>query len=109
MHEFFLSPRYGLVKPDQVIELGDFALDSLNKALKNEWADNVIKDLTSVIPEGTTIIFLVQTNYARLLVNPIKEKGFTVHCPYEWMCKREQMKWVEEVLLNKGLIEKRLK
>lgn len=58
---YILSGKYGLLKPDDIIEPYDFNLNHATKEYLNEWNDKVLKRLNE-LENITECEFLIYTN-----------------------------------------------
>lgn len=96
---FILSAKYGLVKPDDIIQPYELTLNNMNKRQRQEWAYKVYKQL---VREGVSFdekaIFLCGKKYREFII-----KKFTnAEAPLKKLGLGEQLKFYKETLNEKN-------
>lgn len=96
---FILSAKYGLVKPDDIIQPYELTLNSMNKRQRQQWAYKVYKQL---VQEGIDFdeeaIFLCGKKYREFLMT----KFTNAKAPLKNLGLGEQLKFYKEVLNEKN-------
>jgi cytoplasmic iron level regulating protein YaaA (DUF328/UPF0246 family) len=95
---YILSAKYGLVKPDQVIEPYDVTLNRMPVKARRVWAQRVMGDLRGHLNAEDKVIFLAGTRYRENLIAPIRELGCTVEIPMQGLRFGEQKSWLMKQL-----------
>ncbi len=96
---FILSAKYGLVKPDDIIQPYELTLNNMNKRQRQEWAYKVYKQL---VQEGIDFdeeaIFLCGKKYREFLIT----KFTNAKAPLKNLGLGEQLKFYREALNEKN-------
>ena len=96
---FILSAKYGLVKPDDIIQPYELTLNNTNKRQRQEWAYKVYKQL---VREGIDFdeeaIFLCGKKYREFIAT----KFTNAKTPLKNLGLGEQLKFYKEVLDEKN-------
>lgn len=70
---FILSAKYGLLRPDQVIEPYNLTLNSMRKRQRCEWGQNILKELAKECElEHDLFYILAGKNYREFLIPSLK-------------------------------------
>lgn len=93
-HWYILSAKHGLVRPDEVIKPYNLTLNQMGIVDRRRWADRVNGQLDTVIPTGSTLIFLAGARYREGLEPVQRHRGVTVTVPMEGMRIGEQLQWL---------------
>jgi len=93
---FVLSAKYGLIRPDQVIEPYDFTLNTAGTAERRAWATSVLAELLSAIGNRKRVVFLAGERYREFLIEPLRQRGFTIEVPMDHLTRGEQLAWLSE-------------
>ena len=92
---FILSAKYGLVKPDDIIQPYKLTLKNMNKRQRQEWAYKVYKQL---VQEGIDFdeeaIFLCGEKYREFIM----PKFTNAKAPLKNLRRGEQLKFYKEAL-----------
>ena len=95
---FILSAKYGLVKPDDIIQPYELTLNNMNKRQRQQWAYKVYKQL---VQEGIDFdeeaIFLCGKKYREFLMT----KFTNAKAPLKNLGLGEQLKFYKESLNEK--------
>lgn len=93
---FILSSKYGLVKPDEVIQPYEYTLNTLGIAERKAWAKNVLQALLPAAKGRKEIIILAGVRYREFLIEPLKRAGHEVLIPMLGLRFGEQLSWLAE-------------
>lgn len=93
---YFLSPKYGLVKPTDKIEKVDFTFKDLNAQKRKDWYKKVLNQLQekSVDLENDHFLFLAYKRYWEGLKAVITN----YEAPIEHLGLGEQLGWITDKL-----------
>jgi hypothetical protein len=91
---FILSAEYGLVSPEQSIEPYERTLNRMGIAARRQWAECVLVQLTKMIPNMTTAVFLAGKCYREFLERPLMDRGVEVLTPMKGLRIGEQLRWL---------------
>ena len=91
---YILSAKYGLIRPDAMIEPYDETLNTMPIAARRAWAKKVLYALRERLESGDIVIILAGTKYREHLVAPIREMGCDVEIPMEGLRIGEQLSWL---------------
>lgn len=97
---YILSAKYGLLRPDQVIEPYNQTLKSMPIHLRREWANGVIANLRNILEPGDKVIFLAGKIYRVLLIDPIINMGCQIEVPMEGLTIGRQLRWLNQYTGN---------
>lgn len=93
---FIPSAKYGILKPDQVIEPYNQTLKTMSIKTRREWAYRVINNLRCILSPGDKVIFLAGRVYRENLIGPIIEMGCRVEIPMEGLSIGKQLSWLNQ-------------
>lgn len=91
---FILSAKYGLVRPDTLVEPYEKTLNAMRKKERLEWADNVMKSILSNTTIGDHVVLLAGARYREFLADKLSQLGYTVEAPLANMGIGEQLSWL---------------
>jgi hypothetical protein len=91
---FVLSAKYGLVKPDQVIQPYEETLNSKSRSEREEWAHAVWHQLKPLLNHGDRVMILAGSRYREFLVPLIESFGCHVVIPMEGKSIGKQLQWL---------------
>lgn len=95
---FILSAKYGLVKPDDIIQPYELTLNSMNKRQRQQWAYKVYKQLVREgIDFNEEAIFLCGKKYREFIMT----KFTNAKAPLENLGLGEQLQFYKEALNEK--------
>lgn len=93
---FIQSAKYGLVRPDEVIEPYDeHARDLVDP---EKWAEQIARDLNAEVEVGATVKLLGGTAYTEPLVPFLERFGYDVHTPLQGQRIGERMATLDEMV-----------
>jgi cytoplasmic iron level regulating protein YaaA (DUF328/UPF0246 family) len=95
---YILSAKHGLIPPEQVIHPYDETLNDMKAAHRRSWANNVKKQLRSVVEEEDQVIILAGVKYREDLIPFLNKIGCAVEIPMEGLRIGEQMSWLNQKL-----------
>jgi cytoplasmic iron level regulating protein YaaA (DUF328/UPF0246 family) len=93
---YILSAKYGLVRPDQVIQPYNETLNTMSAQERRTWAKKVALDLQKILHSGDRVIFLAGIHYREYLIEPIKRSGCSIEIPMEGLRIGEQLGWLNQ-------------
>ncbi len=100
---FVLSAEYGLVEPTRVIAPYD---RTLNKKMslrdRRAWAERVVNQLTTTVPEFSKAVFLAGKRYREILAGLLIGQGISVSVPMEGLRIGEQLSWLKRQFSDEG-------
>jgi hypothetical protein len=92
---FILSAKHGLVKPEQILEPYNLTLNTMKAYARRQWAQSVLNELITVLPEPASITFLAGWKYREYLSEPLHEKGYEVLIPMRSLGIGKQLQWLD--------------
>lgn len=102
---YILSAKYGLLRPDDLIEPYEMTLNSMAKVDRCKWAKKVFLQLQEFTRPCDEITFLAGQRYRNDLVPLLTNRGNKVYVPLEGLRIGEQLKWLTQ---NNSLNDKKL-
>jgi hypothetical protein len=91
---FILSAKYGLVRPDEVIEPYELTLNTLGVEDRRRWAERVKQQLATHGNLPTTVVMLAGARYREHLEPYLTSAGVRVEVPMEGLRIGEQLRWL---------------
>lgn len=96
---YILSPHYGLLEPDQLIDPYEDKFKKLSREEQFKWAERVFNDLRRTqISTMDTLILLASAAYCDLLTPIFDARSFRYETPLAGMGITDQMKWLSDEL-----------
>lgn len=92
---FILSAKYGLVRPDEIIEPYDVKLSDFSVDERGNWAGKVLSQLAPHLKQGLCITFLAGIKYIKPLERALRQFGCEVHTPLAGMRSGERQQWLK--------------
>lgn len=93
-----LSARYGLVDPEEEISPYEQALNNMGVAVRRNWAEQVLKDLTPCLEGIDTVVFFAGKKYREHLCPALLSRNLQVHVPMARLPWGEQLSWLNSYL-----------
>lgn len=93
---YILSAKFGLLRPDKLIEKYDLTLNRMPIAERRQWAERVFQDLRTIVKPSDQIIILAGQRYAEHLIPRLSSLGVQVTRPLEGLRIGEQLRWLKE-------------
>lgn len=94
---FILSAKYGLVEPNCKIDPYDKSMNSMPIYERQEWAEDVFKELRLHIVDIDAIYFLAGQRYREFLVPKLRDfDDVNVYVPMEGLRIGKQLRWLDE-------------
>lgn len=93
---FILSAEYGLVSPEANIGPYDKTLKTLPVADRRAWAQRVISQMQSMLPQAETVVLLVGMRYREFLMDYLQSTFARVEVPMENLRIGEQLRWLSQ-------------
>ncbi len=95
---YILSAKYGLVRPDQVLEPYGQALKIMGKNDHKARANRTLQALAPLVHPDDTIVYLAGKANRDFLVDPFTRMGCRIEISMEGLRIGEQMHWLDEQL-----------
>ena len=93
---YILSAKHGLVSPGQVLEPYNLTLNTMRKAERIQWAENVLAAMKQEFdPLQDELVFLAGKKYREPLVDWLQAEGFTVSVPMAGLGIGQQLAWLK--------------
>jgi cytoplasmic iron level regulating protein YaaA (DUF328/UPF0246 family) len=92
---FILSAKYGLLRPDDLVESYNVTLQTMPIAARREWTARVFSDLQSVLSPRDRIVSLAGERYMEFLIPNLEAHGVQVSRPMEGLRIGEQLRWLK--------------
>lgn len=94
---YILSSKYGLLKPDKIIEPYDSNIDDLTKTEKEEYVAKVIKQFSDFnISNKKRIVFLCDSQYVDDICKVLERNNFKIISPFSHL---KPVMWVQYLKL----------
>ena len=93
-----LSAKYGLVRPEAVIEPYEKTLKKMGAAERREWAERVLAQLEPELAGIDAVVFLAGQSYREFLEGPLRNRGLDVRVPMEGLSQGRQLSWLNDQL-----------
>ncbi|NHJ04524.1 MAG: hypothetical protein EAX90_06855 [Candidatus Heimdallarchaeota archaeon] len=74
---YILSAKYGLLKPNDIIEPYDVQLSTLTKKQLEKWVENTVNSINKKININDKVLFIGDDFYYDALKLKLKEKGYS--------------------------------
>lgn len=97
---YILSAKYGLLKPDQVVEPYELTLNTMSKAERRSWASKVFQQLTKEISPGDSITILAGKKYWDELVPLLESSGYETATPLKGVTLFKWSGWLTRELAD---------
>ncbi|MBD2505100.1 DUF6884 domain-containing protein [Anabaena azotica] len=92
---FILSAKYGLIKPQQVIEPYEESLNSAPAQERQQWSKQVFASIVEILPKGGTIRFFAGEKYRQYLIPLLEEAGYKTEVPLQGLGIGQQLQWFD--------------
>jgi hypothetical protein len=94
---YILSPHYGLIEPDQLIDPYTDKFRDFSREDQFKWAQRVLVELGRTrLTTMDTIVILASTAYRDLLAPMFEARNFRYEAPLVGMGITNQMKWLRD-------------
>jgi len=93
---FILSAEYGLVRPDQKIAPYEKTLNTLGVAERRKWAEKVIEQMRSELPDAPQIVLFAGQRYREFLLDYLQQRYPEVVAPLSRLGIGEQLGWFDQ-------------
>jgi len=90
---FILSARFGLVKPEQIIEPYEQTLNSMSIGERRAWAHQVRAQMEAQLPVQGRCVVLAGSRYREFLMEYLSSR-FTTEIPMERLAIGKQLQWL---------------
>ena len=91
---YILSAKYGLVRPEQLIEPYDLTLKQMPVAERRRWAERVMSQLQPHLDGVAEVVFLAGQPYQEFLNPQIGRQGVAVYDPLQGLKIGERLRWL---------------
>jgi hypothetical protein len=88
-----LSAKYGLLRPDDVIDPYDETLKGRSRSFRAAWAASVLHDLRRHLPPAARIVSYLSVDYAEFLVPALRADGHPVEEPLLGLRNGKRLAW----------------
>lgn len=92
---YILSAKYGLVRPDDVIEPYEQTLNRMSRAERLRWATLVFSNLKRLICAADQVTILAGQRYREFLVPFLRGTCIQVSVPMEGLTIGRQLQWLD--------------
>lgn len=93
---FILSAEYGLVEPTTIIAPYEKTLKALSGAERRRWAEMVIEQMKSSLPQSDCAVVLAGSCYRKLLIDYLDNRYPKVCVPMAGLGIGEQLSWLSQ-------------
>ena len=93
---FILSAKYGLIRPEQVIEPYELTLNRMKKPERKQWADSVFNQLQDHVAPAQSVTFLAGQKYREFLEIWLQHNSIDVDVPMKALGIGKQLKWLSD-------------
>ena len=94
-HWRILSAKHGLLHPGNIIAPYDRHIQSMHKAARKRWADQILLDLHDLLEPNQVVTMLAGKLYREHLVLPLERAGHTVEIPMKGLSIGCQLQWLK--------------
>jgi hypothetical protein len=91
---FILSPKYGLVAPDQLLVPYEQDLKTMSVADRRTWARGIQVQMDHQLPNVEHIVVFAGQRYREFLLEYFRDRAATVEVPLEGLRIGEQLNWL---------------
>ncbi|HEY9800359.1 MAG TPA: DUF6884 domain-containing protein [Leptolyngbyaceae cyanobacterium] len=92
---FILSAKYGLIKPQQIIEPYEESLNSAPAQERQQWSQQVFASIVEILPNGGTVRFFAGEKYRQYLIPLLEEAGYKTEVPLQGLGIGQQLQWFD--------------
>ena len=90
-----LSAEHGLLHKEQVVAPYEKTLNKMRKLERRAWADRVIDQLGTNLPERADILMLAGERYRDGLMSWLLARGHHIQVPMEGLPMGKQVQWLQ--------------
>lgn len=95
---FILSAKYGIVKPEQVIEPYEKTLNTMRVIERRDWADGCLVALGPHLAGVNSVVFLAGAKYSEFLAAALSDRGIEVHDPLAGLRIGKRKAWLKRAI-----------
>ena len=92
---FILSAEYGLVRPEKIIDPYEKTLNTMGVAERRKWAEMVIEQMRSELPDAPQIVLFAGQRYREFLLDYLQQRYPEVAAPLSRLGIGEQLGWFD--------------
>jgi Family of unknown function (DUF6884) len=92
---FILSAKYGLLKPDTVIEPYDETLNKMGVAQRKSWAAQVQTQMVDTLPDANEVVLFAGVRYRENLMSYLNGRYQAVSVPMDGLQIGRQLSWLK--------------
>jgi cytoplasmic iron level regulating protein YaaA (DUF328/UPF0246 family) len=92
---YILSAKYGVLRPEQVVEPYERTLNKMSKVERLSWWHDVKRELIEIVPEGSDVVLLAGSRYRENIEPFLRERGCRVQIPLEGLTFGRQLAWLK--------------
>ncbi len=93
---YILSPKYGLLEPNKVIEPYNLIFNDMNKSERWHWSSTIMQALARQTQPSDRLVLLAGQIYREYLLQPLNFKGYTLEIPLAGLDVVTQLQWLTE-------------
>ena len=97
---YILSAKYGLLKPDDIIEPYEETLNNKSKKERVLWSRKVFNKLSKEISVNDKIVFLAGEKYREFIGKYLSEQNILFQTPLKKLSIGKQLQWYKNYNLN---------
>ncbi len=97
---YILSAKYGLLKPDDIIEPYEETLNTKSKNERIHWSHKVFDKLLKEISTNDKIVFLAGEKYREFIEKYLAEQNILFQAPLKKFSIGKQLQWYKNYNLN---------
>jgi hypothetical protein len=90
---FILSAKFGLVAPDQTIQPYEQTLNTMRRAERQAWAEQVQQQMERALPAGGRCVVFAGQRYREFLMDYLTQR-YTTDVPMEGLAIGKQLRWL---------------
>lgn len=92
---FILSTKYGLIKPETIIEPYEKTLNNTPAVQRRQWSQQVFASIVEILPKGGTVRFFAGEKYRQYLIPLLEEAGYKSEVPLQGLGIGQQLQWFD--------------
>lgn len=96
---YILSAKYGLIRPDNIIENYNEYLPKTTLIYRKWWADNIFENLINNYNNSIMVDIFAGKHYRKYLIPLLLSKNYIVNIPLKGLGIGEQLKWFKNNII----------
>lgn len=94
---FILSAKYGVLRPDEVVEPYEGTLNTMPKRDRLAWGQKVQQQLLDLLPAAAEVILLAGQRYREDIEPFLRKNGYSVSVPLQGLTIGKQLQLLKQV------------